>query len=104
MRGVTAKKLRKIAASLGLKADVGYTPGGPLRRRSDFTHPETGEIIQGAPIRRPLVMVACVRRACKEAKKVYKGLPMTALVPENELREKPFHARVVDSMRQYRDA
>ena len=63
MRGSVAKRLRRIAASLGLEAETKYAPGGPLRRRGD----------KGAPIPRPFVLRACERLAYKQAKALYKG-------------------------------
>ena len=90
MRGVVAKKLRKIAASLNLTAQATYVPGGPQRYRRD-----------GTGIPRPRVLVACFRRAYLEAKKVYKGEPMTALCPEIE-QAKSFDTANVDSMRAYK--
>lgn len=82
MRGVTAKRLRKIARGLKLEPKTSYLPGGPLRRRPDIRTELTGEIIPGPPIPRPFVMVSCLRKAMKEAKKIYKGLPATALEPK----------------------
>lgn len=103
MRGKTAKRLRKIARGLGLDPKTSYAPGGELRRRPPVLRPDTGELQAGPPIPRPMTMRECLRRAYKEAKKIYKGLPATALSPEKE-KAKPFHAKVVDSMREYKDA
>ena len=81
MNGKLAKKLRKIARTLELPETVEYAPGGPLRRRASSINPLTGEQIPGAPIPRPRVMVPSVRRAAKEAKKIYTGKPISALAP-----------------------
>ena len=68
MRGTTARSLRKIARELELEPKTKYAPGGRLRKRAN-----------GSPIRRPLVMLECFRKAYKEAKRMYKGLPPSAL-------------------------
>lgn len=104
MRGTTARRLRQIARGLGLDAKTEYAPGGKLRRRPDrIIH---GKVIAGAPIPRPFVMVECFRRAYKEAKKIFKGLPATALVPEHEklvAETDDYRARINRSMRAYYD-
>jgi hypothetical protein len=100
MRGKTAKRLRQIARALSLNPTTNYVPGGKLRRRASYRDAE-GKLQQGAPIPRPAVMMECFRRAYKEAKKLYKGLPATSCVPEGEEIESPFHVRVVDSMKKY---
>lgn len=99
MRGATAKRLRKIARELGLPAEAKYLPGGKLRRRSDYRD-ENGEIQQGAPFPRPFVLNECFRRAYREAKKIYKGLPMSILLPEAE-KETAYKVQVADSMRKF---
>lgn len=102
MRNATAKRLRQIAKSLGLETETKYAPGGPLRRRPSYRD-DKGELQPGAPIPRPFVLRECVRRAYREAKKIYKGQPMSLLAPEAEA-EKAYQAKVVDSMRAYKDA
>ena len=99
MRGATARKLRRLARSLGLDAETRYTPGGPLVRRPGYRD-EDGTWQEGAPKPRPAILVACARRAYREAKKIFKGEPMSVLMPEID-KEKSFQAQVVDSMRQY---
>ena len=59
--------------------------------------------MEGAPIPRPFVVAACLRRAYREAKKVFKGRPLSILEPQAS-NEKPFHAKVVDSMREFKNA
>jgi hypothetical protein len=101
MRGQTAKRLRAIARGLSLEPKTSYVPGGKLRRRPSYRDAE-GALQQGAPIRRPWAMVECFRRAYKEAKKIYKGLPLSTCVPEvADQQAAPFHVRVVDSMKAY---
>jgi hypothetical protein len=101
VRGKTAKRLRKIARELKLNPATSYVPGGRLRRHGDYRDAE-GVLQRGAPIRRPAALVECFRRAYKEAKKLYKGLPPSTCVPEGTNAESPFHIRVVDSMKAYR--
>lgn len=107
MRGVTAKRLRKIAKSIGLPESGKYVPGGPLRRSPGFRHPETGEWMEGAPIRRPAVLTECFRRAYKEAKRIYKGLPPTRLVSEDKVAQpeapREFRHRVAESIVKYHE-
>ena len=95
MRGSVAKRLRRIAASLGLEAETKYAPGGPLRRRGD----------KGAPIPRPFVLRACERLAYKQAKALYKGKSLSILQPgpEQKAPEQPkeFREAIVDSARTY---
>jgi hypothetical protein len=101
MRGTTAKHLRRIARGLNLSPQTAYAPGGKLRRRPSYRDAD-GALQQGAPIRRPWAMVECFRRAYKEAKKIYKGLPASTCVPEVADRQAaPFHVKVVDSMKAY---
>lgn len=96
MRGTVARRLRKIAAELRLNPQTSYAPGGKLRRRPSY---------RGAPIPRPGVLTECFRRAYREAKKIYKGLPPSTCVPEvTDARESPFHVRVVKSMNEYYNA
>lgn len=103
MNGKTARRLRKIAAGIELPPSTSYTPGGPLRRRASRTEidPLTGvrEVVPGAPIPRPMVLEECWRRAYREAKKIYKGLPPSALLPQGENKEAPFRVRMVDSIK-----
>jgi hypothetical protein len=103
IRGKTAKRLRRIARALKLSTRTAYAPGGRLRRRPSYRDAE-GVLQPGAPIPRPGVLVECFRRAYKEAKKLYKGLPPSALMPEGETADSPFHVRVVDSMKKYYEA
>jgi len=98
MRAKVAKKLRAIARGLGLPAEGKLVPGGKLRRRPSYF--KDGELHEGAPIPRPFVLNVCFRRAYREAKKIYKGLPLSILLPEAE-KEKSHKARVADSMKQY---
>lgn len=100
MNGRVSKRLRQIARGLNLPPQTGYVPGGKLRRHASYRDAE-GALQQGAPIRRPAALVECFRRAYKEAKKIYKGLPPSTCVPEGDTAESPFHVRVVDSMKQY---
>lgn len=79
MNGKAAKRLRRIARELKLDPKTAYTPGGPLRRQPSFIHPETGETIEGAPIRRPGILVDCERKGYKVAKQVYKGREVSTL-------------------------
>jgi|GEM_PF-2534035 len=77
MNAKLAKKLRKIARGVGLDAKTRYGPSKPVRamygpRRCD----QNGTLP-------PMVMLPCFRRAYKEAKKLYKGLPETALEPKS---------------------
>lgn len=68
MREATARTLRRIARELELEPKTKYGWGGKLRKR-----------LNGSPIRRPLVMLECFRKAYKEAKRIYKGLPPSSL-------------------------
>ena len=104
MRGVTAKRLRKIARSLGLEAKTSYTFIGPLRRYASFTHPKTGKVVEGPPVPRPMVMKDCFRSACKAAKKIYFGKPASRVRAGGAGSERSYADRVVDSMREYKDA
>jgi hypothetical protein len=97
MNAKTAKRLRKIAAELGLNPKTGYAPGGKLRRRPGYTD-ELGLWQEGAPIVRPAVLTECTRRAYKEAKKIYMGKPSSILLPEGS-EVAPFHVRMVDSIK-----
>lgn len=99
MRNVVAKKLRKIAASLALNPETGYLPAGKLRRKRPYLD-EDVVLQRGPPIPRPFVLRECFRRAYREAKKIYKGKPLSSLVPEAE-EQKAFASKVVDSVRQY---
>lgn len=100
MNGRVSRRLRKIAADLRLTPQTSYAPGGKLRRR-----PSEGWLQQGAPVPRPAVLTECFRRAYREAKKIYKGLPPSTCVPEvTDARESPFHVRVVKSMNEYYNA
>lgn len=54
--------------------------------------------VPGAPIRRPGVMVECFRKAYKEAKHVYKGLPPTALEPQDANKPAPLSTRVTNAI------
>jgi hypothetical protein len=99
MNGRAAKKLRRIARSLGLDPETRYTPGGPLRRRAGYRD-EAGVWQEGAPMPRPAILTSCERRAYREAKKIYLNKPISMLMPE-EVKEKAYQAQVVDSMRQY---
>jgi hypothetical protein len=100
MNGRVAKRLRKIAKELRLNPQTAYAPGGKLRRRPSYRDAE-GLLQQGAPIPRPGTLVECFRRAYREAKKIYKGLPPSTCVPETTEQETPFHVKVVDSMTKY---
>lgn len=108
IRGKTAKRLRQIARALNLNPTTGYAPGGPLRRRpAGKVYGEDGELVvtPGRPIPRPGVLIECLRRAYKEAKKIYKGLPPSVLAPESEQRAQPaFKTQVAASVRKYYNA
>ena len=97
MNGKTAKRLRKIARELQLNPETGYAPGGKLRRRPGYRD-ELGLWQEGAPIVRPAVLKECFRRAYREAKKIFKGLPPSILLPEGT-EVAPFHVRMVDSIK-----
>lgn len=77
MNGKQAKRLRKIAAELGRPAGNNYAWAGHLQRRQDIVlgmkgGGDSARVIRGAPIRRPLALGDCNRRAIQEAKKLYK--------------------------------
>jgi hypothetical protein len=105
MRGQTARLLRKIAKGGDLPLETGYAPGGSLRRRPAHKSPLDGAYHPGPPIPRPTVMTLCFRRAYKEAKKIFKGLPVSICVSEKEVAETaksaPFRVRVADSIRKF---
>jgi hypothetical protein len=107
MRGSVARRLRKIASGLGLESKTDYAAGGVLRRRADhWGYDDEGKrkLLQGAPIPRPQVMTECLRRAYKEAKKIYRGLPPTALIPaEVEEKAADYRVRVAKSTKAYYD-
>jgi len=103
MNGRVSRQLRKIARELELKPETGYAPAGKLRRRWTYLDSK-GVPQQGPPIPRPIVLTECFRRAYKEAKKLYKGLPPSMCLPTEEKTaeaEVPFRARVAASIRQY---
>src|ERR1700683_2742337 len=104
MRGQTARLLRKIAQGAALPLETGYAPGGSLRRHAGRRLID-GTYHPGPPIPRPTVMTLCFRRAYKEAKKIFKGLPVSICVPEKEVAETaksaPFRVRVADSIRKF---
>lgn len=93
MRNTTARRLRLIARGLGLPAKTAYAPG----RYRD----ETGE---WHALPSTQVMTECERRAYKEAKKIFLGKPISALLPEGEERRDSFAKQVVDSTREYFNA
>jgi hypothetical protein len=107
VRGSTAKRLRKIVRALNLASKTGYADGGVLRRRPNtWGYDENGKYAQipGDPIARPTVLVECFRRAYKEAKKIYKGLPPTALLPATAGETvADYNVRVIKSMKAYYD-
>jgi len=80
MNGKLVRKLRKIAHALELEPKTKYVPTARHlkctclscedRRHSD---------VDTLP---PHVMHECVRKAYKEAKRIYRGLPPTALEPK----------------------
>jgi hypothetical protein len=76
MNAKLAKKLRKIARGLGLDPKTTYGPVGQQR------YVEVGEDKKRFDLPSAMSMRPCVRRAYKEAKKIYKGLPPTALEPK----------------------
>lgn len=103
MNGRVSRQLRKIARELELKPETGYAPGGRLRRRAPYLDAK-GVPQPGPPVPRPTVLTECFRRAYKEAKKLYKGLPPSMCLPEETKQtaeEVPFRARVAASIRQY---
>jgi hypothetical protein len=102
MNGKVARTLRQIAQRLALAPQTEYAPGGVLRRRPGRVD-DKGVLQPGPPIPRPIVMRECTRRAYKEAKKIFRGLPPTACVPQEEekIKEKGFDVKIVDSMRKY---
>ena len=95
MNGKQARRLRKVAAALKLDPNTGYAFAGPTRDAN------------GRPVRRPIVMGPCRRRAQQEAKKLYLGYvhsPEGMLTPAelDAIRKStvaPFHERHVDSMK-----
>jgi hypothetical protein len=99
MNGKTARRLRRIAASLELPKETAYAPGGELRRKPSYRD-EEGILQPGPPIPRPIVLRECARRAYREAKKIFKGRPISICVPETK-DETSFQVRVVDSMKKY---
>ena len=102
MRAATAKKLRKIARSLGLPAKTQYAYAGPLRRYAGYRD-EAGIWQEGPPIPRPRVVAQCFRKAYREAKRIYLGRPMSALAPEAQ-KEQTYAAKVVESVQEYANA
>ena len=101
MNGRVSRKLRQIASGLKLPQETGYGPAGKLRRGPSYLD-DKGILQPGAPLRRPTAMTECFRRAYKEAKKLYKGLPISICVPETKAPEKTeFRVRVADSIRKF---
>jgi hypothetical protein len=80
MRGTTAKKLRQIARGVGANPRTTYfhakIRGWRERKRAERIGTSKGEAAS-----RVVVLGICLRRAYKEAKRMYKGLPPTALEP-----------------------
>jgi hypothetical protein len=102
MRAATAKKLRKIARSVGLPAKTQYAFAGKLRRYAGYRD-ESGVWQEGPPMPRPLIITQCFRRAYREAKKIYLGKPISALAAEGQ-KEETFAGKVVESVKEYANA
>jgi hypothetical protein len=79
MRGTTARNLRKIARGVGANPNSTYfhakIRGWRERKRAERAAGK-GEVAS-----RVIVLGICLRRAYKEAKRMYKGLPPTAFEP-----------------------
>lgn len=109
MNGRVSRQLRKIARVLELAPATDYRPAGKLRRYAPRLQKDAEghmRMLPGPPVPRPLAMTECFRRAYKEAKKLYKGLPPTICVPEAKEKEAdvPFRAKVAESIRKYQNA
>jgi hypothetical protein len=77
MNAKLAKKLRKIARGVGLDVRTRYGASKPVE---GLAGPRRCDLNGTLP---PMVMLPSHRRAYKEAKKIYKGLPETRLEPKN---------------------
>lgn len=70
INGKQARKLRRIATELGRPSETKWAFAGELRRKPSSTLPD-GRVVPGAPIRRPIHLMDCQRRAEQECKKIF---------------------------------
>jgi hypothetical protein len=101
MNQKVAKRLRGAARALNLPEETTYAPSGALRHRLTLDG-------NAVPIMRPLAMKACLRKAEKEAKRLYLGkVEAGEAYSEPEAlrpKERPFKHLVVDSINKQPDA
>lgn len=88
MRGTTAKRLRKIARGVGANPETSYfhsaiRPEGYYHGSKEQLWADKRKDKSMAAVSRTLVLGVCLRRAYREAKRMFKGLPPSSFAPTN---------------------